>query len=204
MENETLPLHLAFAQVREEKKEERETVIRRCAASIFWCNQYFDAFEWAVPEFKESDLDEYLSHFDDPQMALSVTAQLRETDKGVTEIQETLGVLTVDDMEKIAYAIELQCGISLAASEMITDDSPEAYERDFRFMQRQTRECAGCERAISYLILSHIVHQVTLPASVLTHIAHAEDPSVRSDFKDTLVTGLDYAYQRALEMGVES
>ena len=200
MKNETAPLHLAFAKERDKKKQERDVILRRCVASLYWCHEYFDAVYWAVPDFDESDLegDGCLASFDDPQAVLDATLRLKASSMKASEITTILNALSTDDMERAIYSTEISCGQALVAIKMNGGDG-DGYEKAHEEVIRGCSECPDCEKAVYWLLLSHITHQETLPYSAFAHLAHSGDDLMAQELNDTLLFGLDHAHTKAME-----
>ena len=194
----TSNLHLQFASVRDDQQREKELIINRCSASLYWCNEYFEASTWALPT--EQQIRE--GKFDDPDSVVSAVEELTNDASYIFAIREVFETLQTDDMERLTYGVEIASALGIAVSDMVeeSDDEISMYDA-YDMIDKQAKACSDCERTLSYLILSYITEVVTMPMSACAAIAHSENELASSEYKDKLMAGLDLAYIRASEAG---
>ncbi len=196
-ETPTTALHLAFASARDEKQQERDTVLKRCAVSLAECCAHFDAQYWAYP----GDDATNNGNFDNPEIIIELFDRLKDDVQGAYKIRELLSLMSTDDAERITYGVEMACAVGLAAIDLESDGMD--ITKATGTVTHSSENCADCERVLSLLILSHIVDPITMPVSTLSHICHTEDETVWREYRDILLYGLDSIWEKfTAEQGV--
>lgn len=191
------PLHIQFSQVAEQLKQDEADIYNRCAASLFWLDQYLDVSEWAYPEWSEEN--PVPDHFDSPEGLAAACAALRASNLTVSQIRKILTTLTTEDAERVSYAVEMDAGVCLAAEQHFAQHEDSDIGEVIDELREQADECPDCELVMHWLALSHITHYETMSSGLIGELAHNLSPEAKADVRRHLVVGLDGAYERALK-----
>lgn len=191
----TQELHKAFAARAEEVTKEKQIVQRRIAAELYWLDLWLDASSFYPTPDQVPDAE----HFDRFEKAnyLRAIDQLRKPGMSVHEIHDILDPLTVAEMEQLCMNTEITIGIPLAAERECEMDDSLDFKEVYETISQNASECEECQLALSFLVMSHVVHDTTLSTFVVNHIAHG-DQELAIAFRDDLADSLDGAWEKAV------
>lgn len=191
----TQELHKAFAARADEVTKEKQIVQRRIAAELFWLDQWLDASSFYPTPEQVPDAE----HFDRFEKAnyLNAINQLRKPGMCVHEIHDILDPLTIAEMEQLCMNTEITIGIPLAAEKECEEDDDLEFSEAYETISNNASECEDCQLALSFLVMSHVVHDTTLSTFVVGHIAHG-CKELAYAFRDDLAQSLDVAWEKAV------
>jgi hypothetical protein len=199
---QTKDLHVLFAEKVKEIQEEKEVVLNRASASLYWtlkkCAKYFHMpFE---PEVY-TNFDEVTSS----EVSMQALSRLKETsDKGdftALKIRAILSPLSVDAMEVISMCTEVESGI-IALAEQEWDGTQENYhqfeEAREEVSERTFSGCPDCYHLAQWYSIATVVNKVPLEPFFVASMFHTDDDEVLNSFRESMKFMLDQSWEAAL------
>ena len=177
----------------EELKQDEGTVLRRCAASIYWCiknySEYFHMpFEREAHPGQREEFYQVLKEFRAYNHSLVLP----------TAVKATLSALSTDEQEHLAMATEVEVGIVIAA-EATWDGTQENYHQFLEEKENVSEaafNCEGCYLGVAWLAIYRMSNPSGIDLGVVSHLAHHEDKDLRHGMRDTLSCSLDHVWER--------